>query len=242
MSFGTNLPDFCSGTENFTHWVCTFPHIQMATLQFDETKLNDRDFLNADIDLPASLTYAVRKRKAEYLAGRLCAREALRRATGIDVAPKTSGDRAPLWPAGCVGSITHSNGTAVAAGGSTKHYASIGLDMESIMSNEQALALTKQILTCSERQRFQHVIASAPGEFLTLVFSLKESLYKALYPLTLKFFYFEDAELLCWQHDGRAKLRLLTDLSACWRRYREVDAHFVMQQGTITSLILIPKT
>jgi enterobactin synthetase component D len=76
---------------------------------------------------------------------------------------------------------------------------------------------------------------------LTLVFSLKESLFKALYPLTLKFFYFEDAELLDWQHDGRAKLRLLTDLSESWRRHREVDAQFVKQSGEILSLILIPK-
>ena len=74
-------------------------------------RLCDDSFLRADIPLPASLTSSVDKRKTEYLAGRWCAREALR-ILGFDGIPGMGADRAPIWPGGTVGSITHSKGTA----------------------------------------------------------------------------------------------------------------------------------
>lgn len=67
---------------------------------------------------------------------------------------------------------------------------------------------------------------------MTLTFSLKESLFKTLYPLTLQRFYFEHAELLEWSADGLARLRLLTDLSAEWRHGAELSGQFCVNHGS----------
>ena len=74
-------------------------------------RLCDDSFAQADIPLPPSLSTAVAKRRSEYLAGRWCAREALAM-LGMEGIPALGPDRAPQWPAGSLGSITHSQGIA----------------------------------------------------------------------------------------------------------------------------------
>ena len=73
----------------------------------------------------------------------------------------------------------------------------------------------------------------------TLTFSLKESLFKALYPIVRKRFYFEHAELLEWSADGHARLRLLTDLSPQWRQGAELQGQFCLQDGHLLSLVSV---
>ena len=86
----------------------------------------------------------------------------------------------------------------------------------------------------AELQRLDY---SQLGLGVTLTFSLKESLFKALYPLTRQRFYFEHAELLEWSVEGYARLRLLTDLSADWQAGRELEGQFCVQDGYLLSLI-----
>ena len=74
---------------------------------------------------------------------------------------------------------------------------------------------------------------------MTLTFSLKESLFKALYPLVGRRFYFEDAELLAWDAEGRARLRLLCDLSAEWHHGRELEAQYALFDGRLLSLVAV---
>lgn len=235
----TSLPLCCSALDDSWPWRQPLPDLQLIALNFDTAALQDDDFLRCGIEAPPSVQRAVAKRKTEYLAGRLCAREALFRAQGITAVPGTREDRAPLWPRDCVGSITHSHGWAAAVVGRQSHYAGLGLDVERIMPDERALKLAHQILTANEQARFADQMTHTPGEFLTLVFSLKESLFKALYPLTRKHFYFEHAELVDSNPDGSARMRLLTDLSEDWRSDRELDAHFVSRHGRVLSLVAV---
>ena len=72
---------------------------------------------------------------------------------------------------------------------------------------------------------------------VTLTFSVKESLFKALYPIVRQRFYFEHAEVLDWTHDGQVRLRLLTDLSAEWRHGSELQAQFGVKDGQLLSLV-----
>jgi len=126
------------------------------------------------VDLPDDLRQAVAKRRSEFLAGRLCAALALR-ALG---APETVGrrGRAPVWPAGVRGSITHTAERAIAvASGSVL---ALGLDCERLLAPAMAAEIAPLVLTEAERRR------RPPGwdeaRFLTLAFSAKEALYKAL--------------------------------------------------------------
>ena len=241
MSFEVDLPAFCTASDNHLPWPRPLPDLPLVSLDFDETRLEDQDFEKTGIGVPENLQRAVAKRKAEYLAGRLCAREALRKAIGVDAVPGTGEDRAPQWPDGSVGSITHSHGRAAAIVGAAPRFASVGLDLEHTMPDSRAVKLADQILTQAEQQRFAKALADQPGEFLTLTFSLKETLFKALYPLTLKRFYFEHAELLEWSAEGVARVRLLTDLSQEWQSGRELTGQFINRSGQILSAIAIDR-
>lgn len=126
------------------------------------------------VELPDDLIGAVPKRRSEFLAGRLVAALALRKA-GL---PETVGraGRAPVWPAGVVGSITHSKDRAIAA--VSTRYGGVGLDCETLVSADRAMQLAAAIF--SETEARLRPDALPFGTFFTLVFSAKEALYKAL--------------------------------------------------------------
>ena len=88
----------------------------------------------ADALLPgeqAAIIHAVDKRRREFMAGRTCARRAMV-ALGEQAAPIPQGkDRAPIWPQGVVGSITHTDTRcAVAVARVADGFCSLGLDIE----------------------------------------------------------------------------------------------------------------
>lgn len=208
--------------------------------QFDPQKLLEGDFQHCLIEPPASIQRSVAKRQAEFLAGRLCAREAMRQLDGRQHVPLIGDDRAPIWPQDLCGSITHSSGWAAAIVASKQHWQGLGMDVEQLMSSDRASKLAGEILTHAEMQRMtagpEHQVASC----VTLTFSLKEALFKALYPIVLKRFYFDDAELLEWSENGSARLKLKIDLSEEWHNGKELDAQFSMGEGQLLSLVAIP--
>lgn len=108
------------------------------------------------------------------------------------------------------------------------------------MPDDRALPLSRQILTQPEQARFGCELTHQPGFLITLAFCLKETLFKALYPLIQKRFYFEHAELLAWHRDGTARLRLLTTLSPEWPIHSELNAWFALEDDRLISLIAIP--
>lgn len=209
----------------------------LVATRFAAEALTADAFATAGIALPRRLVAAAAKRRAEFLAGRLCARQALWHLDGRWQAPEMGEDRAPRWPEGCVGSITHAHGWAAALVAPRSAYHGLGLDAERLLGDEEAARLARRVLTPAERERLP---ADEAALAVTLTFSLKESLFKALYPLVGRRFYFPDAELLSWHPDGRARLRLLTDLTPAWPAGRELDGHFCHWQGRLLSLVTIP--
>ncbi|SEJ05714.1 4'-phosphopantetheinyl transferase [Pseudomonas sp. NFR16] len=240
MSSSPDLPLCCPALTH--HWPLPQPlaDVVLVSTPFDPHKLADGDFQRCLIDPPASIQRSVAKRQAEFLAGRLCAREAMRLLDGRTHVPPIGDDRAPVWPEGLCGSITHSTGWAAAIVARRQHWRGLGMDAEQLMSNERALRLAGEILTADELKRMAAGPEDQVAHQVTLTFSLKESLFKALYPLVLKRFYFEDAELLEWSDDGRARLRLKIDLSAEWHDGKELEAQFGVRDGQLLSLVAIP--
>lgn len=126
------------------------------------------------IALPAELERAVDKRRSEFLAGRLCALLALRAAGAPEVVGRAG--RAPVWPAGLRGSISHTAGRAMAV--VSRRVTAIGLDCEPPIPAATAAGIARRVLTPGDR-------AFRPPDwdearFLTLAFSAKEAVYKAL--------------------------------------------------------------
>lgn len=236
----TQALPLCCPTLN-THWTLpdVLPGVVLVSGVFDPNALADGDFQRCGIDAPASIQRSVAKRQAEFLAGRLCAREALQQLDGRHYVPDIGEDRAPIWPVDICGSITHSHGWAAAIVGQRQQWRGLGMDMENLLDHERAQRLAGEILTADELQR----MAASPAEqialLVTLTFSVKESLFKALYPLVQKRFYFEDAQLLEWSVSGNARLRLLIDLSSEWHCGSELDAQFSVHNGQLLSLVSV---
>lgn len=209
------------------------PGARLVCASFDPACLAAEDFQRCAIE-PVR---GVAKRQGEYLAGRLCAREALRQLCGQALVPGRDEEGVPIWPAGVVGSITHGAGRAAAMVASRRDWRGLGLDLEKQLSAERAAKLAGEILTPTELQRAEGLDPLAFARLVTLTFSLKESLFKALYPLVLKRFYFHDAELLGQPAVGQAELRLLIDLSADWPAGTRLSGQFAEFDGYLLSLI-----
>jgi enterobactin synthetase component D len=232
----TTLPACLSDLQQHWPFADSVPGARLFSSRFDHTLLTANDFLQCGIVPPESIQRSVAKRQAEYLAGRLCTRSALFALTGDGQVPAIGADRAPVWPAHTVGSITHGSGWAAAVVASTSDCQGLGLDIESLLPPARAERLASEILTPAERTRMDPTHTHA---VVTLTFSLKESLFKALYPLVGKRFYFEHAEVLHWSAQGHARLRLLTDLSERFGHGFEIDAQFAWLDEHLLSLVAV---
>lgn len=132
---------------------------------------------------------AVRARRAEFATARACARRAVT-ALGVPSQPILRGPaREPIWPEGIVGSITHSFGFHAAAAASATDFAAIGIDAE----HDEPLpeGVLEEIALPNEVAQ----LASADANLDRLLFSAKESLYKAWFPLTREWLGFDEARV-----------------------------------------------
>lgn len=151
---------------------------------------------------------AVDKRRREFATGRGCARRAL---AALDVAPVPilTGERgAPGWPPGIVGSITHCAGYRAAAVARDRDLLTIGLDAEP--DEVLPAGVLEAVSLPGERERLRALAVAAPGVcWDRLLFSAKESVYKAWFPLARRWLGFDDADITIRPADGTFEARLL---------------------------------
>ena len=133
----------------------------------------------------------VERRLQEFQHGRNCARLALSM-LGHPPGPIGRGKhREPLWPAGCIGSISHAGSHAAAAVAATDLFLGLGLDMEFADPIENSLIAS--ICRTEEIDRLDD--SEDIGCRAKLLFSIKESIYKCLWPLTREFVDFTEIEV-----------------------------------------------
>ncbi len=141
----------------------------------------------------AAVTRAVPRRRLEFAAGRQAARLAMAD-IGLPPAPVPQGpDRAPVWPEGLVGSIAHCSTACIAAVAPRTHLRAIGIDIEDATPLEAELEGT--ICTRSERAWLDRQPARDRALLAKLIFSAKEAVYKARYPLTGEMIGFDAVEI-----------------------------------------------
>ena len=133
------------------------------------------------------------KRKRDFRAGRHCAKAALAALGGpADAVIGVGERRQPLWPAGYCGSISHTRGHCVAVAGRREEFRAMGIDIE------QATPLKEDVLhmICTPAEREALSRLDEPLAWAKVVFSIKEAIYKAHFPVCGVFFGFQDAEVL----------------------------------------------
>ncbi len=151
---------------------------------------------------------AVEKRRREFATARACARDALTE-LGEPRRPILTGPKGePLWPEGIVGSITHCDGYRACAVARSSQLTTLGVDAE------QNLPLPEGVLgdiaLPEERELLRELARHAPAtHWDRLLFSIKESIYKAWFPLAGRWLGFEDAMVAIDPREGSFNARLL---------------------------------
>jgi enterobactin synthetase component D len=160
--------------------------------------------------VPPELARAIGRRQMSFIAGRLCAEEALRRlGRAGGVGRGRAGE--PLWPAHVVGSITHTDRLACALVASAADgRAGMGIDSEQI--DDEASLQAVLSVCCTPRERVTLFAGDRPPHeervVATIVFALKEAFYKAIHPAVGRFVDFDELEVHALDRTaGRAGLR-----------------------------------
>jgi 4'-phosphopantetheinyl transferase EntD len=185
----------------------------------------------------AALGRAVEKRRREFISGRACARLALRR-LGAPVAAIPSGEHGePLWPTGVVGSITHCEGYRACAVARSEALFSLGIDAE------PNAPLPEGVLEEVAHGRELDLISDGDQHIDVgrLVFSAKEAVYKAWFPLTGRGLGFEDVELSLDLPSAAVRARLLVSGPVLnGSRLTELRGRWGLKEGVICTAVIVP--
>ena len=123
---------------------------------------------------------AAEVRRTEFGCGRTLARNALRR-MGIEGIPILKGpSREPIWPSDIVGSITHCDGYCAAATAFATDILTLGIDAE---VNEPLPPDILRMVAFGSDLEWVHGLPKNSIAWDRLLFSIKETVYKAWYPI-----------------------------------------------------------
>ncbi|WP_032081484.1 4'-phosphopantetheinyl transferase family protein [Vibrio fluvialis] len=159
-----------------------------------------------ELTLPEDLQRAVAKRQAEFIAGRVAACDALQAAGVTPQMLAVGKHRAPRWPQGVVGSISHNENLALALAqrvDSDVDALLLGVDVESRIDDRSLPAIQSTIATAQEEAVILARVSLNAAQRVTTLFSAKESLFKALYPRVGQYLEFHDSRLLTWDEANR---------------------------------------
>ena len=178
---------------------------------------------------------AVETRRREFAAARGCAHRAL---SGLGLAPVPilrGTNREPLWPDEIVGSITHCRGYRAAAVARSQDIIAIGIDAEP--DEPMPVDIGRRIFCAEEREW----LARAPigPDWGRVIFSAKESIYKAWYPLTGRWLGFDDAIVTIDPQGGAFQARLL--VSPPHRDLTRLAGRFLAAEGLVLTAVAVPR-
>jgi len=189
----------------------------------------------------AQISGCVAKRQREFAASRRCARKVLA-AMGIKDFPLLPGpDRAPIWPANVVGAITHTDcspngycGVAVADGGLTT---GLGIDAEPRLP--LPTELWPSILDPEEQRRA--LATDEPGIQARLVFSAKETTYKALYPTLRQFLDFSEVHIRVHAEEGLFFAHLIGPIAKTFAVRQPLEGRLVVDDELMVTAMILPR-
>ncbi|MFE5811903.1 4'-phosphopantetheinyl transferase [Streptomyces sp. NPDC056479] len=193
----------------------------------------------------AVVARAVGKRRREFAVVRSCARSAMEK-LGVPPQPILPGERgAPGWPAGLVGSMTHCDGYSAAALVRAADLASLGIDAEPHQTLPEGVL--PAVALPAEADRLRRLAGDHPDiHWDRLLFSAKESVYKAWFPLTGKWLDFTEADIDVFAdpgelHSGGFRARLL--VPGPWvgeHRLDHFEGRWTVQRGLVATAVSVP--
>ena len=178
---------------------------------------------------------AVEKRRREFAAGRSCARRALAQLGWSDFPLLVGPRREPVWPPGIVGAITHCPGYCAAAVARAAVVRSLGIDAEVRGPLPEGVA----DMVCTEAE-LRHTAALDGDHWGVVLFSAKESIYKAWYPLAQRWLDYRDAELTLDLERGIFRARILLQLEPGVFPWNPLEGRFVVGPDRVYTAVTVP--
>jgi 4'-phosphopantetheinyl transferase EntD len=178
---------------------------------------------------------AVEKRRREFAAGRACARRALERLGWPGFAVVPGPKREPLWPPGVVGAITHCAGYCAAAVARTADVRSLGIDAEMRGPLPRGVA----DMVCTEDE-LRWCAAMEDDHWGVLIFSAKESIYKAWFPVAQRWLDYRDAELTIDPEAGRFSARILLPVEPDVFPWNPLEGRFALGEERVFTAVTVP--
>lgn len=171
-------------------------------------------------------------RDRTYTAGRHCARRALAR-LGAAPGPVLIGDdRAPVWPDGVVGSITHCQGYAAAAVARAAEVAALGIDAE------PHAPLPAGVLRRVAGAGDELPVSTGQVHWDRVLFSAKESVFKAWWPRTRTWLGFGDARVALDPASGRFRAVILISAPG---GPGALEGRFLVHDGLVLTAIAVAR-
>jgi 4'-phosphopantetheinyl transferase EntD len=189
----------------------------------------------------AVVARAVDKRRREFASARACARAGLAR-LGVPPVPILPGLRgAPQWPPGIVGSMTHCAGYRASAVARAGDILTLGLDAEP--DDRLPDGVLGAVASADERAALDALAAAAPEpSWDRLLFSAKESVYKAWFPLTQRWLGFKEAAVTIDPAGGTFDARLLVEGPVVdGRRLTGFAGRWLARDGLVLTAIAVPR-
>ena len=188
------------------------------------------------------IAHAVEARRHEYAAVRSCARACLDRLSyaPVPIMPGIGG--APTWPVGLQGSMTHCAGYAAAAVGLLPRISAIGIDAEPDAPLPDGVL--DLVATPAERDCLAGTQPEADSpNWDRLLFSAKEAVYKAWFPLVSEWLDHQEAEILFDPQDGTFAALLARDgLIVDGRQVRRLHGRWVRKRGILVTAVVLGST
>ncbi|MBL4829470.1 MAG: 4'-phosphopantetheinyl transferase superfamily protein [Aliivibrio sp.] len=215
------------------------PDISVIECKFNAFHFQEQLYDRLLFNEPQNIKKAVNKRRAEFLAGRLSAMVALEKMGILSSSVATGKHRNPIWPEECVGSITHNSETALSIVAPSNTLAYVGIDREEKMSIDVAKNIAFQILSINEMEFYYRQDLDF-SLFCTIVFSAKESLFKAIYPYVERYLNFDISEIvgLCIK-TGKFRIVLKETLfDEIFEKNKVVDGYLELSGNVVTTVII----
>ncbi|MCC5960633.1 MAG: 4'-phosphopantetheinyl transferase superfamily protein [Rhodobacteraceae bacterium] len=212
-------------------------HAALVTAAVDPERYNAALFEQLVIPTPPQFQNMAPKRQVDFLAGRLAA------AMGLDAlgrggcAVGIGADRVPVWPMGTTGSISHTSGICASLV-SRDADLSCGIDTEHVATGGSLDAIYRKCLSESEHAfAFREKWYPAPVA-ATLLFSAKETVFKAFYPRVRRFFGFESAEMVSIDRPDSLIMRLTESLHPDLPKGLEIPIDFTVTDNRVLTYLI----
>jgi 4'-phosphopantetheinyl transferase EntD len=185
-----------------------------------------------------AVRHAVAARRHEFALGRTCARRALA-GLGLPPSPIPVGrDRAPVWPPGVVGSISHCPLRTMAVVAPATDFVAAGIDVE------PNAPLPDDVVGTVARPDERRWLAGGdtPVARDRLLFSIKESVYKAWFPLTRRWLEFTDVRVDVELASASFEAQLLVDdVFVGDRLLGRMPGRFTFSPEVLATVVLLPR-